>query len=906
MLLIGPPGSGKSTRILGIVEAAVRAGRSDEVRLLVPTASMRNHVVSTLAKRSLLVPHRVVETLSEYVSTVTPELKQAGPAVADRLLRAALREEAPQAFGAAAASVGLRGRIAGLIDEFWAAGCDNLQAEAAVRMGTDRQRAFLAVFRAHEEALEAEGLVHRNQRINRAAAAVRRNGLGPVRQVLLDGFDRFTKPQAELIGALAEQAEEILIAMPDQLPQTLPDSFGVEHLPARPGRAAHTETVEALSPRHEIEEVARRILQGGRPFRDHGVVLRSLDAYEAPLRAAFGALDIPFRIWGSARLLDHGVAQHFLRWLRLIARRFPGEAALEALCSPLTPAGPAGQKDAFDFAVREILPGAGLEFLQRRAAGQPAVGGFLAGLEEASGWHRRRFGARRWARECRALLPLVQALPVPVDGGSFRRTLEWRTAVRARRGLAEALGEVPALPEYGGHRRISLGEFADALEDVLRFKSLSERDDRFDVVHVLPVHEARQWSLPVTFVCGLADGWFPRQVSEEGLFGDDDRQLLKGRGIDLRLSAERAEEERFLYRVATTRATELLVRSYPLHDALGRPQVRSPFLDAEEKAEEAPGVRLEDREGAGPAVEIEELDASLREEVEASNQDFTVSGIDDFRQCPHLYFSRHTLALQGRPPLPERRLDAAQIGTIVHKALDVWSREGTPIGTALDETFRAKLAALHLDETFRSEQLRIGLRADLERFASERGARMGLFGGASSSFEVKRELRLHEVEGGPTVHCRIDRCDFDDQRRCVVTDYKYAGPQRVKDLLAGHLEGERVQLPLYLASLQQQLRCEPAGMALCGLRGETCIQGVAVDGAGGLDPVSGADLKSLVAEGRAAAAAAVSDVLQGSIAVRPRDRKYCEQFCDYRNVCRIRWSAPADGEDAAGGGAECN
>lgn len=108
-------------------------------------------------------------------------------------------------------------------------------------------------------------------------------------------------------------------------------------------------------------------------------------------------------------------------------------------------------------------------------------------------------------------------------------------------------------------------------------------------------------------------------------------------------------------------------------------------------------------------------------------------------------------------------------------------------------------------------------------------------------------------------------------------------------MLREHLEGDRLQLLLYLAALEQELRCKPAGMALCGLRGATSYFGVSVDGAGGLPAVTGEELRALIDQARAEAAGAVGGVLQGLIAVQPRDTDFCDRICDFRSVCRVQW-----------------
>ncbi len=899
MLLIGPPGSGKTTRALQLVAVAVDAGRSEEIKVLVPTASMKNHLIHVLAKRELMVPGDVVSTLSEFVRDATPGLREAGGAVADRLLRGAIERSARGEFVSRSGSTGLRNRLSALTSEFWAAGADNLQIESAVR--NRRQRAFQAVFQAYEESLEAAGFVHHNQRIARAAAAIRQKGLGPIRTVYVDGFDRFTKQQEELLEALEEQAEELLIAMPDQLPRYPLDRSKAEYLPSPGGSGAAVEIFEASSPRAEILEIARLILESGRPLHEHGIVIRSLEQYEPLVREVFGTLGIPFRVWAQGRLVNHGVARHFLAWLRAIDRRFPGEQVLEVLNSPLTPAGSTAERDVFDFAARELLPNSGLDFLRTLAERDEGPGGFLDGLRPQADWCRRRYGAKRWARECLEILPRLQCLPVPVDAESFDRTRNWRAAIQAQRALRGAIEETAGLPEFQGRRRISLGAFADALEDVTRSTAVTVSDLRFEVVHVLPVGEARQWSIPVTFACGLVEGWFPRRFSEDLLFDDADRRRMRDRGIELRTSADRADEERFLYRVATTRASERMVLSYPLRDSLGKPVMRSTLLDPELPARPAVWARIGDAGTPRAAPPVAALPDDLRSVVADCNQGFSVTGIDQFRQCPHLFFGSNTLALRGRPALPEHRLDAAQLGTIVHEALDRWNREKRSIGAILDEVFRTKLEKLNLGESCRTEQLRLALRSDLVRFAGEPGASMAIYEGARAFFENDRQYRINELESKPVVRCRIDRYDMDDSQRCFVTDYKYARPDRVRTMLKEHLEGDRLQLWLYLAALEQELRCTPAGMALCGLRGATSYIGASIDGTGGLSAVTDEELGSLIDQARSQAAEAVGGVLHGWIAVQPRDTEFCDRYCGFRSVCRVKWpDRGPDGRSIAG------
>ena len=889
MLLIGHPGSGKTGRILGSLERAIRDGRSGEVQLLVPTASMKLHLVAVLARKGLMVPVRAVSTMPEFVKDLTPGVQQAHAAAEERLLRSAVRGTAGQAFGEHSASRGLRSRIHALMSEFWAAGADSYAVESAARR--PGQRAFVTVFREYEDALAEQGYVHHNQRIAQAAARIRSEGLGTIRDVYVDGFDRFTQQQEELLEALAEQAESIAVALPAGLPRYPLTTLKHVVLPPLPDSGCEWEVVRAANPRAEILEIARQVLASDRPFRDHAIILRSPEKYEGLIREVFETLEIPFLLWHRPPLADHGVVRHFLRWLRAAERGFPGEETLEAMTSRLTPERFSGGMDALDFAVRERLPAEGLAFFRKVADGREEPTRLIRRLERCETWPTRRLGAARWEAEILALMDAVLELRPPAEPGPFRRTREWREAIAARTALREAVSEAAGLAEFRA-RRVGLGTFLEALEDVLRASALSVPDQRHDVVHVLPILESRQWSVPVSFVCGLAEGWFPRRRTQDFLFDDEDREQLKVRGIPVRTSADRAAEESFLYSVATTRATSRLVLTYPQSDELGKPLARSALLAGREDSREAGWAQLGHGEAPVPLPAPRTLPADLRGALAERNPGFSVSGIQDFRQCPYLYFGSKTLGLRGRPSLPDERLDGAELGTIVHESLELWNRRGGDIGKILDGVFGKRIERLHLEESFRTERLRLALRADLVRFAGEQGASMQALGDRQAHFEQSRSYRVEGPGSGPEIRCRIDRYDVDERGSCVVTDYKYARPDRVRALLKAHLDGEQLQLMIYLAALEQDLGLEPSGLALCGLRDETSYEGAAVDSTDGLRALGREQLESLLDRARDEASAAVRGVLGGTIDVRPRDQGYCDRICTLGSVCRIRWSGP--------------
>ena len=97
--------------------------------------------------------------------------------------------------------------------------------------------------------------------------------------------------------------------------------------------------------------------------------------------------------------------------------------------------------------------------------------------------------------------------------------------------------------------------FWRSVKAVVRLKVLRLADGRRNVVHVLSAPEARQWVLPVVFVCGLVEKQFPQFHAQDPFFPEAARTRLNQAGIRVRTVAELEREERALFDSAVSRAT---------------------------------------------------------------------------------------------------------------------------------------------------------------------------------------------------------------------------------------------------------------------------------------------------------------------------------------------------------------
>ena len=82
------------------------------------------------------------------------------------------------------------------------------------------------------------------------------------------------------------------------------------------------------------------------------------------------------------------------------------------------------------------------------------------------------------------------------------------------------------------------------------------------------------------FVLGLGERSFPRLAVAEPIFDEQDRQLLKTAGLDIRGVSDRMPDEMLLFYGIVTRPLRRLVLSYPAVDEKGQELLPSSFLTA--------------------------------------------------------------------------------------------------------------------------------------------------------------------------------------------------------------------------------------------------------------------------------------------------------------------------------------
>jgi ATP-dependent helicase/DNAse subunit B len=880
-LITGPPGSGKTSVVMGEVRRRLAAGARD-FRLLVPTSTMAEHLGNQLAREGFVFPPELVSTLTRFLAGYSKDLRPAPPAALLLIVEQALARRAPPAFAKVAGFPGFQRYLARLIDEFATAGCDAGRL-SGLGIRAPAVSAFVEVYRTVQADLRERGWLLRGELLSRLAPLIE---AGPVPEAIyFDGFLSLTDPELEVVRALAARAR-VTLTLPvwsgaePAREALLKAGFEEQTLAARLRAEPTRVVVEARSLAGECDEVARRILaqhDSGTLWREMGVILRGPGPYVPALGLSFERFGVPARFYFAEPAAGHQAIRFLTGIVEAMLGGWDHQALVAPLTMPLSGLGGTAEGDRFEFELRQGLPAHGLEAL-------PAFP-LRDALKRLDAWSSQRATPAEWAARVTSLRSLV-APPPPAEPFTHDAALVTRSVAAALDAFEAAAEEASEWMDDAG--AVPFAEYWRSVRAALETAELRVRDRRRDVVHVIDAYEARQWELPVAFVCGLLEKEFPRYHSEDPIFDDDARRRLAGAGVRLPTSDQRQREEGFLFEIATSRATVLEVLSYPRYNPKGEENLRSFFLEPDVPVEAARPARPASRNPARVVAPAPIFDDELLAYTAARHAKLAPTSIESFLQCPFQFFARKTLALETAPADPQNRLDIPLQGQILHDVLAELSRNPRqePL-SLLARRFEVFCERERVPQGYRREAVRLELERNLAMFLD----RAVLPEGWRTEVEQWFDLDLGDVRIGG----RIDRIDVDPATgRAVVVDYKYSSPQTVRDTVKAHELGRLVQGGLYLLAAEKCFGLNPAAMVYCGIRSETSVQGWRRDVPELPDTVTNCVaevFREVIDQAVARSREAAARIRAGEIRAAPADADKC-RYCDFLDICRVE-SAPA-------------
>ena len=825
--------------ILEQFREAVRKGGSG-YRIIVPTATLEHHLRNQFAREGLVFRPSLISTLSHFIDELVPDVPQISEAGLHLLVEECVARCGRAEFARVADKQGFHGSLARTLQDLDTAGC-GAERFAERLPSAPFCQALLAVWRDVESEMRRRGFSARGRRLQLAAERATK-----IVSIGFEGFAQLSDAELRLMNAVSDEKSRVGMSA---------DTAG------RSACATVADNIE-----READEVARRILiewERGTPFREIGIVIRNRKAYEPVLRATLERFGIPARFYFDSPLLEHPVTRFITGLVDARLSGWEHERTLAALkLAPST--GVSAAMDRLDIGVREQLPNRGIGKLLALAHSDE----ILTKLLESSS---------AGVRDCPDPRDLFRPGKIK-DGITWSAVEMYRSQAAAVKAFEQAIEECSAWCA-AFERPVPFAEYWRTLKTILRLTPLRVPDQRRNVVHALSAYEARQWDLPVLFVCGLIESEFPQRHPQNTFLPDTAIEGLQKAGIRLRTSADRNEEETFLFDSGIARASTLYL-SYPRVDGRGEPYVPSAFIGRVETVEE-PCRRV--RPAPLPAPEKwKPASALVHPELlrifNEGHMKFSATALESYLQCPFQFFATKTLRLREFPPRPEDRLDFLIRGNVVHKTLAEWFVARPPIEPLFDRIFRESCLERNVPLGYRTEMWRHRLLQDLQRFVSKdtwpRGA------------EVETEKQFaFDLGEGIGITGRIDRLERLPDGSAVVIDYKYSKAVNARKSIE---DATKLQAPIYLLAIERAFGLKPAAMVYYSLRDELKIHGRGT--VPGLQTKLEPLTREWLDEAQVRIVESVRQLRAGRIVPAPASTEPC-RYCDVRDVCRFEGAA---------------
>jgi len=585
------------------------------VRVIVPSKSLRRHLLGVLVRERGALAGVVVQTLQAVALEILDRARLAvprGDAAFELLVRRLARSERALRSPLEAFEDGY-GAVLGPVRDLLDAGFEPALEEGVLeridelagsvaRPRLARARALVQLASRSQRAVDELGLWRLADALRLAEEAlVGEPGLLPARALVVHGFADVTGLAADLLRVLVRNAEGVVVV--DRPPDpaeparedagtTFLDRFlqSFAHLGGvvdeRRSPPAELELAEAPDPESELRWVAERVLElldSGCEAEDIGVVARSLEGLAPRIRRHFGRLGIPFsgvgasapgparRLPGLVEALSRGAELEVDRWTEAWG---DGEQSTALLLGLRT----LGVQRVSDAAAlvggrgrpRDLRLPMDVALLDEgEGAGDPGVlpASVIAAAAARAASLVRAF--ERWPSSASAAVHSERTAEVLPALGWERGCDGWSDVEEV---LAAAASELP--PSFSLDRV----EWLRILGDRLRERIAVPLGGAGGGVQVLSVMEARARTFRQLFVVAVNRGLFPRILAEDALLPETLRARLSADVLPhVPLRARSADEERYLFAQLLSSAPSV---SLSWHLGAGDATLsRSPFID---------------------------------------------------------------------------------------------------------------------------------------------------------------------------------------------------------------------------------------------------------------------------------------------------------------------------------------
>ncbi len=357
------------------------------------------------------------------------------------------------------------------------------------------------------------------------------------------------------------------------------------------GRVEEIEIFAAANLYTEIEQVAGRILdlvrdQGYR-FKDIAIVSGDLGSYSMMIKRVFQEYEIPCFMDEKRDIMDHPLVELILAAIDIISKRFRYEDVfrflktgfseltkdeIEELENYVIAYGIRGSQWEQDFTKKQDEDLTLLNGLRKKFYGP--LGNFKEVLKQTQTVLDVTKGLFTLLQQIRTEEKLEHWIEKLKELGRYdsvnENTQIWNTVMAIFDQLSEILGD----------KEVTLKEYRKVLEAGFGACEIGVIPSTIDQVLVGNLDRSRSHDIKALFVVGVNDGVLPLLKEESGLLSDQERRLLKEKGITLASYGEsKLAEEKFSIYMALVKPSQYLWLSYAAADQEGRALRPSILID---------------------------------------------------------------------------------------------------------------------------------------------------------------------------------------------------------------------------------------------------------------------------------------------------------------------------------------
>ncbi|MCK4719942.1 AAA family ATPase, partial [bacterium] len=607
IIFSGPPGSGKTRKLIEIFNTARRESREDKVLFLVPDSPAKEHIRDIIARHSPIdVPQafsdRGIHSLYSYTKKIGGHLT-AGKIHLHALINKWVDDNKINAVkNPVLKTPGGRIALERAISTLRSNGYNSESLGTLPKSVIGQNSALLTGLKLWEEWLSETGKL---DELDILEKAVEKAGAAKWDTILIDGFTEFNPLQWKVIEKLVATTSNALVALdPKQIPSQdiynkfIHLGFKEEKLDAglrwgknedlrwladveswdihssKPDscKENHGENrikiIKAGNPRIEASQLAREVagcIADGFEYKDIAILTPSLGTIHRVLKSEFSRAGIPIRFYLTIPLMETGPGNLVRQLLEIVGGNWDDRDVCSLLSNPVSgiPGEDASRANYVTSTKRRLgSMDAWLGWADKNA-GEPTKK-FLHKLAELS--IKKEIDPSEFAGEIiRVAGDKIRASWVEFPDDLIKdEGWAWRAVESCLIQSANVYKEF--------HPESTPGFITEFLKSELSLAKGKPLDRRSECVNAVTLLGSRTWGIKVAMVCGLSRDNFPKKPSKNPFLPDELRTKLDP---PMPSYDDLKDREEALFRIAVTRASDRITLSWPSTDSSGSPNLPS-------------------------------------------------------------------------------------------------------------------------------------------------------------------------------------------------------------------------------------------------------------------------------------------------------------------------------------------